>query len=681
MFDAASIGGVTRANGQLFGRDLRVGQADSDGALEVFVSVPTTSIAGARVMILDNTGSGLTGSSLIWQPAAVVTQGTLDRLNAEADAVAWESPYVPGSMTVTVKVGLDDWQAATQHVVGNYLVDGTSKTYGWYVDVVGGLIRFGWGDGTTATHTATSTTPVPAEDGTAMWLQVVFDPEPGTAAFGYRLADTGAFTTLGNTVNTGATTMANPTEPGFIGKTSSTGATGLEGDLFAVTVASDADPSVWEIDFTACAAPAQSCTQDGRTWSANAAVRDARPGVGGTLTTFSHDPASGGPHAVASRTTPQGSVSYSYDPVGNMVGDSTGTALGWDARNRLVSWSRGSEAYGFAYDASGERVTRSDGTLTTVFLGDLEIDSTGEARTHYTFNGQVVAVRTTTGATSTLEVVLTDHLGSPNVTYNPTTGQVTGTRLHRPYGDVRSETGVLPGGRGYTGQQQDPSGLIYYGARYYKPQLMTFISADTIIPDPASPIGLNRYAYVTDNPIRYTDPMGHGGVQLTPFVIGDSKNVDRGCVTIGGVRECDNGLMPNLQVIWDENVVRYNDIQKSDALIRAADWLAENPSVFVSIAAAGVCTYLGPAGAWRCFQASEVAVGAHALEYFVDSEGDRTGTLLIVVIGTAVSVVGLEFGERQVATLLPEIGPFSGFIVRQLLSLLKTLGYKAVERP
>jgi len=36
-----------------------------------------------------------------------------------------------------------------------------------------------------------------------------------------------------------------------------------------------------------------------------------------------------------------------------------------------------------------------------------------------------------------------------------------------------------------------------------------FISADTLVPDPGNPQALNRYAYVTNNPLRYTDPSGH----------------------------------------------------------------------------------------------------------------------------------------------------------------------------
>jgi len=50
---------------------------------------------------------------------------------------------------------------------------------------------------------------------------------------------------------------------------------------------------------------------------------------------------------------------------------------------------------------------------------------------------------------------------------------------------------------------------MYYGARYYLPELRRFISADTIVPDPGNPQAFNRYAYVYNNPIKLVDPTGH----------------------------------------------------------------------------------------------------------------------------------------------------------------------------
>ena len=51
--------------------------------------------------------------------------------------------------------------------------------------------------------------------------------------------------------------------------------------------------------------------------------------------------------------------------------------------------------------------------------------------------------------------------------------------------------------------------MYFYNARYYDGTLGRFLSADTIVPSPANPQSLNRYAYTLNNPLRYTDPTGH----------------------------------------------------------------------------------------------------------------------------------------------------------------------------
>jgi len=75
---------------------------------------------------------------------------------------------------------------------------------------------------------------------------------------------------------------------------------------------------------------------------------------------------------------------------------------------------------------------------------------------------------------------------------------------------VRYQWGSLPTTYNYTGQRLDgDTGLLYYGARYYDPALMRFVQADTVVPEPGNPQALNRYAYVLNNPLKYTDPSGH----------------------------------------------------------------------------------------------------------------------------------------------------------------------------
>jgi len=83
-------------------------------------------------------------------------------------------------------------------------------------------------------------------------------------------------------------------------------------------------------------------------------------------------------------------------------------------------------------------------------------------------------------------------------------------QLYYPYGQVRWASGALPTDYTFTGQRNEASfGLMDYNARYYDSLLGRFISADTMVPDPANPQSLNRYSYTINNPLKYTDPTGH----------------------------------------------------------------------------------------------------------------------------------------------------------------------------
>jgi RHS repeat-associated protein len=57
----------------------------------------------------------------------------------------------------------------------------------------------------------------------------------------------------------------------------------------------------------------------------------------------------------------------------------------------------------------------------------------------------------------------------------------------------------------YTGRENDGTGLFYYRARYYHPELQRFISEDSIEFEGGD---VNLYAYVGNNPINFRDPLG-----------------------------------------------------------------------------------------------------------------------------------------------------------------------------
>jgi RHS repeat-associated protein len=90
-------------------------------------------------------------------------------------------------------------------------------------------------------------------------------------------------------------------------------------------------------------------------------------------------------------------------------------------------------------------------------------------------------------------------------------GAIASTISYFPFGATRSSTGTSPTDMKFTGQRLDNTGLYYHNARYYDPGIGRFISADTIVPNPANPQCLNRYSYCLNNPLKYVDPSGHEG--------------------------------------------------------------------------------------------------------------------------------------------------------------------------
>lgn len=70
-----------------------------------------------------------------------------------------------------------------------------------------------------------------------------------------------------------------------------------------------------------------------------------------------------------------------------------------------------------------------------------------------------------------------------------------------------------------------------YGARYYDPVLGRFLQSDTVLD------GLNRYAYVRGNPVRYTDPARHEIREVGPDRY---LNTETGEITVG-YRPADPG--------------------------------------------------------------------------------------------------------------------------------------------
>ena len=227
-----------------------------------------------------------------------------------------------------------------------------------------------------------------------------------------------------------------------------------------------------------------------------------------------------GPHAVT-QTSRLGIVenTYSYDANGNQIAGA-GRTLSYTSFNKPLSITKGSTTVSYAYDAERNRIRKLKGTEYTVYIGKLyeKVLKSGvvEHKQYINAGGKTFAVFNTKGSTTETRYLHKDHLGSTDVITNEA-GEVVERQSFDPHGQRRNTnwqdgftyTGLITS-RGFTGHEMDDEiGLINMNARMYDPVLGRFLSPDTYVQFPDNAQSYNRYTYVNNNPLSYTDPSGH----------------------------------------------------------------------------------------------------------------------------------------------------------------------------
>jgi RHS repeat-associated protein len=116
------------------------------------------------------------------------------------------------------------------------------------------------------------------------------------------------------------------------------------------------------------------------------------------------------------------------------------------------------------------------------------------------------------GAFTVTKLILKDNLSSMVAEFTVTSASAGALVVHGfgPWGNARNAASPLADGqRGFTGHEHLAElGLIHMNGRIYDPALGRFLQADPIIQAPQSAQSHNRYAYVMNNPLAYTDPSG-----------------------------------------------------------------------------------------------------------------------------------------------------------------------------
>ena len=208
-------------------------------------------------------------------------------------------------------------------------------------------------------------------------------------------------------------------------------------------------------------------------------------------------------------------VASTYDADGDLAGDGTYSYC-YDAERRLTGiLSAGTCASpttvvaSYAYDAEGRRKSKTVGSSTTIYVTDaanrevLEYDgTTGAVGNWYAYAaGPNAVLNRMNVAGSSRQTLIPDIQGSIVGSLDASTGTLTRTG-YQPFGANPSLSG---GSFQYTAARFDPeSGFYYMRTRMYRTDWGRFTQPDLI----GYAGGANLYAYVGNDPLNATDPLG-----------------------------------------------------------------------------------------------------------------------------------------------------------------------------
>ena len=146
-----------------------------------------------------------------------------------------------------------------------------------------------------------------------------------------------------------------------------------------------------------------------------------------------------------------------------------------------------------------------------------------------------------------------DHLGTPQVLTDDSQ-TIAWKALYTPFGEAVASIATVENPSRFTGQYYDQeTGLHYNYFRYYNPQTGRYITPDPI----GLEGGINLFAHVTNNPIRYIDPTGlasHSWKYWAGGIIGGAGIAVAGVTGVTGVGLVVGGVMVGVGaalIIWD----------------------------------------------------------------------------------------------------------------------------------
>lgn len=250
------------------------------------------------------------------------------------------------------------------------------------------------------------------------------------------------------------------------------------------------------------------------------------------------------PHAISGMSTRVGCTNqqFQYDNNGNMLSglDRTIEYSHFDQPVKITNTNDNSVSQ-FTYGTDRSRIKRvttqreDDGTgnseqvtTTTYYIGPVEVISKSNSNvitTRRNLPGAVELRRSNN--TREINYLLKDHLGSIDTLVNEN-NQIIQKLYYDPWGKKRQidrrDLNIVTSqylaltlsdllditSRGFTGHESiDHADIIHMNGRIYDPTLGRFLQADPHIQAPTNTQNYNRYSYVLNNPLSYTDPSGY----------------------------------------------------------------------------------------------------------------------------------------------------------------------------
>jgi RHS repeat-associated protein len=379
------------------------------------------------------------------------------------------------------------------------------------------------------------------------------------------------------------------------------------------------------------------------------------------------------------------SATFTYDANGNQTAaGGLGRTIGYNAANKPATITQGALTLNFADDVDHQRykqtVMQGANVTTTRYLDafgvhvELVTGATTQWNDYLMVGGSMVGVRFLQGTTVTLRYFHQDRLGSI-AALTDASGNVVERDAYDAWGKRRFVNGTDdPTGsitsqtiQGFTGQEMLASvGLVHLNGRVYDPTIGRMTSADPMVPDPLNGQTWNRYSYVGNNPVAFTDPTGYCFLDL--------------CNIFNGISTFFNRVFNGIEKFLQRNPIVGSVLKIIGAAITYAICAGVGPACFAAGAAitSGIVDGIA-SGSFDLALKSAAIAGLQALAFYgvgditlgaghtpaaFGSDAFFSNVLGHALVGCGITV--LAGGKCGAGALAAAVPAFAGPVVNQL---------------